>query len=178
MRTELSLDSEIFTSKKEVPVVLVSSDGTKFVATKTMAILSDVIKEMLDDDDEDDEVQEIKLNVSSTNLDKILEYCEYQSNTANNRVFEIEKPIRTNKIEEIINVPWYSEYLNNLFSKGIDSYSKIITDVNYLNITFLLHLLCARLAADLKGKTPEEIKKQFNIPENAVMNTSTPAVGT
>ena len=40
---------------------------------------------------------------------------------------------------------------------------QLILAANYMDIKSLLDLTCAKVASMLKGKTPEEIQKTFNI---------------
>jgi len=43
---------------------------------------------------------------------------------------------------------------------------KLITAANYLDVPDLLDLMCAKVAALVKGKTPEQIRKTFNINDD------------
>ena len=40
---------------------------------------------------------------------------------------------------------------------------RLIVAANYLDIKGLLHVTCGKVSDMLKGKTPEEIRKTFNI---------------
>ncbi|WRX23420.1 SKP1 component [Theobroma cacao] len=76
---------------------------------------------------------------------KVLEYCE--KHTDKERIPE-------NKLKA-----WDADFVkvdqNTLFG--------LILAANYLNMKSLLHLTCQTVADMIKGKTPEEIRKIFNI---------------
>jgi len=54
---------------------------------------------------------------------------------------------------------WDSEYVNI----EQEVLFELILAANYLDIKSLLDLTCAKVASMIKGKTTEEIRKQFNI---------------
>ena len=119
-------------------------------------ILSDTIKNMLDDLGSDlsagSELPTIPLcNVTSKVLTKTIQYCDY---------YLVNKPkqLDDKKISNEI-TPWEIEFCNidqkNLF--------ELILAANYLNIQPLLDLTCKTVANMIRGKTPEEIRKTFNI---------------
>jgi S-phase kinase-associated protein 1 len=70
-------------------VHLVSQEGESFDVPLPVAKMSELVKTMIDEEQEDDEAQEIPLpNVKSTILAKVIEFCQYyRSNPMN----EIEK---------------------------------------------------------------------------------------
>ena len=68
---------------------------------------------------------------------------------------EIGRPIRSVKMEHIVEDPWDAEFIDSLSKKVI---FQIILGANYLDIPSLLHLGCAKIATFIKGKSEEEIK--------------------
>merc|ERR1712025_379692 len=69
---------------------------------------------------------------------------------------EIAKPIRSVKMEKIVEDEWDAKFINGLSKKTV---FQIILGANYMDIKSLLHLGCAKIATLIKGKSPEEIKK-------------------
>lgn len=59
--------------------------------------------------------------------------------------------------------PWDAEFIN---IENLEELFDIILGGNYLDIKSLLDLACAKVATLIKGKTPEEIRKTFNIPND------------
>ena len=47
--------------------------------------------------------------------------------------------------------------------KNVEPRFELILAANYLDIKALLDLTCAKVASTIKGKSPEEIRTQFNI---------------
>jgi len=104
--------------------------------------------------------EEIPLpNVKATTLKKILEYCEkHRKDTPP----EIEKPLRTSNLAELVD-PYDAQFIN---LENLEDLFEVILAANYLDIKSLLDLSCAKVASLIKGKTPEEIRKTFNIPND------------
>merc|ERR1711964_190408 len=69
---------------------------------------------------------------------------------------EIAKPIRSVKMDKIVEDPWDAEFINKQPKKVI---FQIILGANYMDIKSLLHLGSAKIATLIKGKSPEEIVK-------------------
>jgi len=71
---------------------------------------------------------------------------------------EIEKPLKSSTMKQVVQ-EWYAEYVN------VDQalLFELILAANYMDIKPLLDLTCATVASMIKGKTPEEIRKTFNI---------------
>ncbi|CAE6414084.1 E3 ubiquitin ligase SCF complex, Skp subunit [Rhizoctonia solani] len=139
-------------------VVLVTSDNEQFNVEKDVAERSVLIKNMLEDVGESD--QPIPLpNVSSSVLKKVLEYCEHHraeplpaADTDNNA----DDP-RKRQVSEI------GEWDQKFIQVDQEMLFEIILAANYLDIKPLLDVGCKTVANMIKGKTPEEIRKLFNI---------------
>ena len=71
---------------------------------------------------------------------------------------EIEKPLRSSNMRDVIQ-EWYADYIN----LDQDVIFDLILAANYMDIKPLLDLTCATVASMIKGKTPEEIRRTFNI---------------
>jgi S-phase kinase-associated protein 1 len=142
--------------KESVQVELVSKDGQKFKVDKEVITMSGLVKDMLEEaDEEEDETPSIPVpNVDSKPLQKVIEYCQYHHK---NPAEEIEKPLK-GKIEDVI-CDWDKKFLEIDQSLLIE----LIMAANYLNIKDLLDLTCAKVASMIKGKSPEQIREMFGI---------------
>jgi S-phase kinase-associated protein 1 len=94
-------------------------------------------------------------NVTSTVLKKVLEYCEHHKDDPPMNEENVERSKRTaENISE-----WDQKYL----SVDQEMLFEIILTANYLDIRSLLEVGCKTVANMIKGKSPEEIRKTFNI---------------
>jgi len=117
--------------------------------------MSVLVKEMLSDDDEE-ETPEIPLpNVQKEILEKVIEFCTHH---VNDPMQDIEKPLKSQNMFEVV-----SEWDANYIEVDQATLFAIILAANYLDIPSLLDISCAKVASMIKGKTPEEIRKTFNI---------------
>ncbi|KAF8511017.1 E3 ubiquitin ligase SCF complex Skp subunit [Hysterangium stoloniferum] len=136
-------------------VILKTSDEVSFTVEKEVVIRSVLIQNMLEDIGESD--QPIPLpNVTSSVLKKVLEYCEHHRGeplpTGDDDKDETRK--RSTDISE-----WDQKFIN----VDQEMLFEIILAANYLDIKSLLDVGCKTVANMIKGKTPEEIRKLFNI---------------
>ena len=107
-------------------------------------------------EDDDAEQQEIPLpNVKSQILGKVLEFCKHYTEEPMN---EIEKPLKSANMGEVVQ-EWYATYVD----VEQEILFELILAANFMDIKPLLDLTCATVASMIKGKTPEEIRKTFNI---------------
>ncbi|GLT42936.1 hypothetical protein SLA2020_169130 [Shorea laevis] len=132
------------TSKK---ITLKSSDGETFEMEEAVAVESQTIKHIIEDGCADGVIP--LPNVTSKILSKVLEYCKKHVDADADKDKAVDDELKA----------WDAEFIkvdqNTLFD--------LILAANFLNIKSLLDLTCQTVADMIKGKTPEEIRKTFNI---------------
>jgi len=157
MSQELGLDAEL-----DDNLVLVSSDdvnGEKFQIDRESAMMCNLVKSIIEGDSEAKMI-EIK-KVSSDILKLIVAYLLHHKGKV---PAEIAKPIRSVKMEKIVEDVWDAQFINGQTKRNI---FQIILGANYMDIKSLLHLGCAKIATMIKGKSPEEIKKILSEEDDA-----------
>ena len=147
-----------FDSERKKKITLRSSDGETFEVEMAVALESQTIKHMVEDDCADNEIP--LPNVTSSVLSKVIEYCKRHVDSSSSKDdLKDESNNSNNKpVDEDLKA-WDADFVkvdqNTLFD--------LILAANYLNIKSLLDLTCQTVADMIKGKTPEEIRKTFNI---------------
>ena len=131
-----------------------SGQGDVFEVDVVSAGMSTLIQNMIEDGGADEEIP--LPNVKSAILAKIVEYCKHHKDSPPE---EIAKPLKSSNLLECGVSEWDVAFVN--IEQEI--LLELITSANYLDIKPLLDLTCAKVASMIKGKTPEEIRKQFNI---------------
>ena len=137
-------------------IKLQSSDGEIFPVDVLIAKKSVTIKTMLEDlgmDEEDEE--EVPLpNVNAATLKKVVQWASYHKDDPPLPEDDENKEKRTDDISS-----WDTDFLK--VDQG--TLFELILAANYLDIKGLLDVTCKTVANMIKGKTPEEIRKTFNI---------------
>ncbi|XP_054785418.1 SKP1-like protein 1 [Prosopis cineraria] len=149
------------TSSAKITVTLVSSDGHEFEVAIKAATQSTLIKNMLDDLGVSDKIP--LYNVNSVTLAKVMEYC--QKHADHDEAAKTETDIAVIgagaangvAMEEL--KQWDAEFLKVENQLLFD----IILAANYMEIAGLLDSSCQAVADMIKGKSPEEIRRTFNI---------------
>eukprot|EP00486_Rosalina_sp_Unknown_P007086 CAMPEP_0201571838 /NCGR_PEP_ID=MMETSP0190_2-20130828/14804_1 /ASSEMBLY_ACC=CAM_ASM_000263 /TAXON_ID=37353 /ORGANISM="Rosalina sp." /LENGTH=166 /DNA_ID=CAMNT_0047996935 /DNA_START=305 /DNA_END=802 /DNA_ORIENTATION=- len=90
--------------------------------------------------------------ISLENMHNILRYLGHHKGVEPGA---IAKPIRSSRIDTVVDDEWDAEYVNKMNKKAI---FQVILAANYLDCPSLLHLGTAKIATLIKGKSPEEIK--------------------
>ncbi|XP_066502245.1 S-phase kinase-associated protein 1 [Hoplias malabaricus] len=159
LRSELLIFSLIWVpAVVTMPTIkLQSSDGEMFEVDVEIAKQSVTIKTMLEDlgmDDEGDDDPVPLPNVNAAILKKVIQWCTHHKDDPPPPEDDENKEKRTDDIPV-----WDQEFLK--VDQG--TLFELILAANYLDIKGLLDVTCKTVANMIKGKTPEEIRKTFNI---------------
>uniref|UniRef100_A0A7N0VA34 SKP1-like protein n=1 Tax=Kalanchoe fedtschenkoi TaxID=63787 RepID=A0A7N0VA34_KALFE len=127
-------------------LTLLSSDGESFIIDEIVALESQTIKHMVEDECADNGIP--LPNVNSKILAKVIEYCKKHVEAA-------KADAGSDDELKAFDADFVKVDQATLFD--------LILAANYLNIKGLLDLTCQTVADMIKGKTPEEIRKTFNI---------------
>lgn len=137
-------------------IKLQSNDGEVFEVDIDVAKVSATIKQMLEGlgTNEQDDEQVPLPNVSAAILRKVIQYAEHHKDDPPTAEEDETKEKRTDDISS-----WDTDFLK--VDQG--TLFELILAANYLDIKGLLDVTCKTVANMIKGKTPEEIRKTFNI---------------
>jgi len=135
-------------------IKLLSSDHATIVVDQEVAERSVLIKNMLEDVGEVSEAIPIP-NVNENVLKKVIEWCDHhKGDSPATNDDENDSRKRSTDIEE-----WDQKFMQ----VDQEMLFEIILAANYLDIKPLLDVGCKTVANMIKGKSPEEIRKTFNI---------------
>ncbi|KAK6136606.1 hypothetical protein DH2020_029611 [Rehmannia glutinosa] len=135
-------------------IVVKSSDGETFELDEAVAVESQTIKHLIEDNCADTSIP--LPNVTSKILAKVIEYCNRHVAAASKASADV---TAADKVAEDDLKAFDAEFVKVDQGTLFD----LILAANYLDIKSLLDLTCQTVAEMIKGKTPEEIRKTFNI---------------
>ncbi|XP_058734531.1 SKP1-like protein 1A [Vicia villosa] len=132
---------------------LKSRDGDIFEVDEAVALESQMIKHMIEDDCADETGIPLP-NVTSKILATVIEYCKKHVEAKNSEENSEEKPAKDNGLKA-----WDAEFVK------VDQVTlfELILAANYLDIKSLLDLTCQATADMMVDKSIAEIRKMFNI---------------
>ncbi|BCS03935.1 SCF ubiquitin ligase subunit skpA [Aspergillus luchuensis] len=134
-------------------LTFISGDGVHIECERDVAERSLLIKNMLED--LGDANEEIPIpNVNEAVLKKVIEWCRHHKNDPPSTGEEDDSRRKTTDIDE-----WDQKFTQ----VDQEMLFEIILAANYLDIKGLLDVGCKTVANMIKGKSPEEIRKTFNI---------------
>jgi S-phase kinase-associated protein 1 len=140
----------------DVKLTLVSQEQEKYQVPKRVAMMSELIKTIVESDATDKEIPlpHVKGNV----LHKVVMYMKYHSD---NPPREIEKPLKSPIMNEVVE-QWDADFVDIDREQLFD----LIVAADYMHIQPLFNLACAKVASIIKNKTPEQIRRALNIPND------------
>ena len=146
-------------------ITLISSSGISFLIGKRECEMSGLLQNMMENDKE--ATSFFLENIKPQTLSKIVLYLKYRFV---NPPSPIEKPLRSNKMEDIVD-GWDAFFID----VGDEELFDLILASNYMNIPSLIDLSCAKVATYMKGKSAEQIRQRFNI-ENDLTDAEVNAI--
>lgn len=141
-------------------VNLISNEGDKYEVPLKVARMSNLIQNLSEDVGED-EVEDKDFpcpKVSSAILQKVVDYCTHYQEE---EMQKIETPLQGETIEEIVKPAWYAEFCK----VDREVLFQLVAAANFMDIKPLLDLTCLAVSVSIKGKSVEELRKIFNLPE-------------
>ncbi|XP_038892847.1 SKP1-like protein 14 [Benincasa hispida] len=127
-------------------VNLRSSENEVFKVREEIAKQSVVVRNFLEEDESNSDEVTIPLpNISGRILAMVIEWI----------VKHVEEKLTETALKD-----WQIKFVGDL---DLDSLFELIMAANYLEVTDLFHQTCQSVADKIAGKSPEEIRKIFNI---------------
>ena len=151
--SDLNTTSTDFESEPDSKVTLISMENERFSLTKKAATMSELIRIILDGDPSETEIP--LPHIKSSILDRVVQYLKYH---VDNVPKEIEKPLGSAILSDILD-----PFDVNLVELSIESLFDLLNAATYLHIKPLLELTSAKVASLFKNKTPDQIRKTFNL---------------
>ncbi|PHU26377.1 SKP1-like protein 4 [Capsicum chinense] len=124
-------------------LTLKTSDGEKFIVNEALAVRSQAIKNMVEDGCISNVIP--LPNVHSKIMAKVIEYWKKHS------------------AEEGVSKDQLKDFDKDFLQVHHSVLHDLILAANYLNDKELLDITCQEAADRIKGKTPEEMRKEFDI---------------
>ncbi|KAJ4367038.1 hypothetical protein N0V83_007568 [Neocucurbitaria cava] len=141
------------TTEKKIKVT--TSDGAHLETDRDIAERSILIKNLLEDLGGDNEEAIPIPNVNEAVMKKVLEWCEHhRADPPASQDDDSDSRKKSTDIDE-----WDQKFMQ----VDQEMLFEIILAANYLDIKALLDVGCKTVANMIKGKSPDEIRKTFNI---------------
>ena len=134
-----------------------AADGKLVELSTKAAKKSAVIKGLIEDFPDNDELPLPLNTVNGKELEKIKDYLMHYQDV--DEPPKIPKPLKSNDFKECCEDEW--DY--NFVGDNNDEILALIRASNYLDIKPLLELLSANVACKIRGTTTESIRKDFGI---------------
>lgn len=140
-------------------ITFVSADGERFAAARAVAFMSGYARNMVAEATEALDV--VVPAVDTATLAKVMEFCNYH---VDKPLAEFEKPLKSGRIQDVL-CPWDVTFID--LDQAV--VCALALAASFLDINPLLEVATVKVACMIKGKTPEQLRTLFHIP-----NTFTP----
>ena len=137
-------------------IKLKTKDGKIIEIAKKVAELSEFLKSSISNLEKDSPIE--LTEVDEVNCEKIKEYLTHFNGVAPK---EIEKPLTSNEMKNVTD-EWSANFIEKM---TVDEVVNLTAAANYMEISCLLDLCCAKLASLCKDKSEKDIFKAFNVTE-------------
>ena len=137
---------------------ILTNDGETIPFDKNDLLLSELIRTMIDEDEEENNMIEIPLpNVSASIMKNILTFTRQYTKEP---MAKIPRPLPSIDLGQVVD-SWYVDYIESIDKE--QPLHDLIKAADYLDIEPLIDLACARVAVLIRDKEPAEIKKVLGI---------------
>ena len=133
-------------------IKLKSNDGKIFEASEEGCKKSNFLKKSIEDGKTEIKLNEIKGEV----LEKVVEYLNYY---ADKEFPSLPELLKTNDLKSQID-EWDFNFIDKI---SYENTFHLINAGAFLNLDHLYNLACEKIAAFMKGKSPEEVNEEFTI---------------
>jgi S-phase kinase-associated protein 1 len=144
-------------------VTLQSSDGVELTVPEEVAMLSPILRNMIEDVGTQNPLRIV--NVNAKILEKVIEYCKLL-NDATEEALKTETDMLASSVAQSnwreIN-PNMSDWEERFLNVDQETLFELIMAANYLHIQKLLQSACQKVADMIRGKTVHEIRETFHI---------------
>uniref|UniRef100_W6NB46 SKP1 component and Exonuclease domain containing protein n=1 Tax=Haemonchus contortus TaxID=6289 RepID=W6NB46_HAECO len=151
-KTDTSSAQKDEASEKPDAVKVVTKDDCVFHVPRDVIHMSKTINTMISDLGVDSNDPIPICNVNGATMKKVLDWCAHHKNDP--PLTEDKNKTRTSEISA-----WDKQF----FSVDQETVFELILAANYLDISGLLDVVCRVVANMINGKTPDEIRRTFNI---------------
>lgn len=138
-------------------ITLESNDKKQFEVSEAAARVSGQLREMIESGSAEGVVP--LPNIAAATLERVVQYLNKHAEPAANRR---NKALRSAAEKEL--KKWNAEFVDGLGTD--DAFFDLIVAADYLEIDELLDEGCKKIARVMKGKTPEQIRAIFDIPDD------------
>ena len=132
---------------------LQSEDNEIFEVDLKVIKKSDELNKLLNDYPEENQVIPCK-TINGKDLKKILEFMEHYLDT---KPKEIPKPLPSGNLKEILD-EWDFQYIENI---SLENLEKLLNSANLIGLEDLVHIVSAKIAAEILNGTEEEMIEKF-----------------